>query len=104
VLRRALFAIAALLVAGGLVLLVARVPSPGWNLLIAGVVLFAALVFERWRYRAGSADGGGQWHRTDERFEDPESGQIMEVHFDPASGRRRYVKAGERTTPPKGSR
>ncbi len=50
-------------------------------------------MFERWRYRSAAGDGGRGWQRTGERFEDPESGQVMEVLFDPSSGQRRYVEA-----------
>jgi uncharacterized protein (DUF58 family) len=99
-LRRALLWIATLLAMGGLVLLVAGVPAPGVPFLLAGGVLLLALVFERWRYRSEPAADGGRWHRTEERFEDPESGQIMEVQFDPATGQRRYVRVDQRSPGP----
>lgn len=96
-LRRALMAVGALLAAGGLALAVSGHRAPGSNLLLTGAVLLLALVFERWRYR--SAAKGGRWTRTSERFEDPESGQIIEVQFDPATGQRRYVKSADREQP-----
>jgi hypothetical protein len=91
--RRTLMAIAVLLMAGGVMLLITGYRAPGSNLLVTGSVLLVVLVFERWRYRGPA--GGGRWRATDERFEDPESGEVIEVQFDPATGQRRYVKAAE---------
>jgi len=98
-LRHALITIAVLMSVVGVVLLGAGVPSPGWNLLVMGAVLLLALLFERWRYR-GAASGSGRWHPTEERFVDPESGEVMEVQFDPATGQRRYVKRAAGAQPP----
>jgi hypothetical protein len=92
-LRTALLAAAAVMCAAGLVLVLMRISQPGWNLLGFGGVVLLALVFERWRYRSGASAKDGRWMRTEERFEDPETGEVMEVLFDPSSGRRRYVKA-----------
>ena len=92
-LRKVLLAVAAGMLAAGLVLLARHVPAPGWQLLSSGAVLLLALVFERWRYRSADSSGSRGWRRTGERFEDPETGQVMEVLFDPSSGQRRYVKA-----------
>jgi hypothetical protein len=33
----------------------------------------------------------GNWHPTDEKFVDPESGKLVTVWFDPSTGERRYV-------------
>lgn len=61
--------------------------------LIWGCILVIALLGERWRYRHGERGRDGrQWQPTDERFEDPETGRTVEVHYDPATGERRYVK------------
>jgi hypothetical protein len=86
---------ALLLIVGGIVLRLIGTGAPAWNLIAMGAVLALALVFERWRYRGSDVPGGGGWHRTEERFEDPESGQIMEVLYDPVTGQRRYVKASD---------
>ncbi|WP_460597945.1 hypothetical protein [Geomonas sp. Red276] len=59
--------------------------------LIWGGILVIAIPFERWRYRRQHRDDG-QWQPTGEKFEDPETGQIMEVEYDPVSGERRYVR------------
>lgn len=92
-LRTALLAatLVASLVGAGLLL--AGVRSPGAQLLIAGAVIGLGTVFERWRYRGNQARPGAPWERTDERFEDPHTGETFEVYFDPRSGERRYVRA-----------
>jgi hypothetical protein len=63
--------------------------------IVLGFILLG-LVFETFRYRTLSrrAPGGG-FSATVERFIDPESGQLVEVHFDPATGARRYVVIGD---------
>ncbi len=61
--------------------------------LIWGCILVIAVLCESWRYRRKEhAHDGSQWQRTGEKFEDPETGQTVEVHYDPVSGERRYVK------------
>ena len=61
--------------------------------LIWGCILLIAVLCERWRYRRKEHNNDGtQWQQTGERFEDPETGQTLEVHYDPVSGERRYVK------------
>ena len=72
-------------------------------LAIWGAVLVTAVLVERWRYRPGSHAGpranDSAWQRTDERFVDPESGQAMQVFYNPRTGERRYEPA-----PPDGGR
>lgn len=84
-----LIALAQMAVGGRFILEGLRVA--GFYLLAMGVVVMAATLFERWRYGATATHAPPAWQRTDERFEDPESGRIMTVYFDPASGERRYV-------------
>ncbi len=61
--------------------------------LIWGCILVIVVLCERWRYRRKGHDRhGSQWQPTGERFEDTETGQTVEVHYDPVSGERRYVK------------
>jgi hypothetical protein len=57
-----------------------------------GAILAGGLLVERWRYQR-PADGrpGHEWKATSERFVDPESGQLVTVFFNPATGERRYV-------------
>lgn len=75
----------------GLVLLI-RGECAYQPFLIWGSVLVIAVLCERWRYRSKELNHECQWQLTGEKFEDPETGQTLEVHYDPASGERRYVK------------
>lgn len=64
----------------------AALPYALWGGFIA-----AALLVERWRYRATATESpGADWQQTDERFVDPESGQTMQVFYNPRTGERRY--------------
>jgi hypothetical protein len=59
---------------------------------IPGLVLTGAILFERGRYKPNSPDRpGADWIATDERFLDPESGEIVTVFYQPQTGERRYV-------------
>jgi hypothetical protein len=92
-LRKALLAIgAALLTAAVFVLLVCGPGAISAYLGFWGIVLLAALMFERGRYKPASPDHPGpDWIATDERFVDPESGEEVTVFYHPQSGERRYV-------------
>lgn len=66
----------------------------GWGsaLLIAcqaGIVL-ALIVFERSRYRPKVNTSSGLWKPTGERFQDPTSGETVEVYENPQTGERDY--------------
>jgi hypothetical protein len=94
-LRSALLVFAGLLSLAGLACLSAGLPQ-GWPMTIWGVVVLAAVLLERWRYRR-AADHGGVWQETGERFVDPESGRLTKVLYDPGSGERRYVPLDDDT-------
>jgi hypothetical protein len=93
----------------------AAVTGPGGSIMSAlflfvpGVVMIAAVVLERTRYRSlraeragdGPGPGGGEpgapeprFRPTDERFVDPTTHVAMRVWLDPATGERRYVPEG----------
>lgn len=91
VLHRLLLVLAGALLAAGALLLFNGVPRPGWDASMWGAILLAALLCERWRYRQIEHPSAGNWQRTGARFEDPETGQIVEVLYDPASGECRYA-------------
>jgi hypothetical protein len=109
-LRTALIAAALVAMAIGLALLLAGRQGAGLVVLCDGAIVFVAIVFERWRYHRGrtaardrpprtgasagedSGHAGEGWERTGERFEDPETHEIVEVLFNPRSGERRYVR------------
>jgi|SRR6516225_648761 hypothetical protein len=65
----------------------AALPSAIW-----GGIVFAALLFERWRYRASPPAPEAHWIRTDEAFVDPETGRTMNVWYDPQTGERCYIE------------
>jgi len=64
-------------------------------LLFNGVVVLAALAFERRRYRPAVDSTRGHWQPTGERFVDPSNGRTMEVRYNPTTGERDYVEADD---------
>ena len=92
-LRAVVLALGVIAVAGGAFLLRAARVGAGIYLLCLGAAIILGTIFERWRYRK-TAPAAARWERTGERFEDPATGQILEVHYDRASGERRYVRSG----------
>ncbi|HUN70742.1 MAG TPA: hypothetical protein VMU52_00430 [Steroidobacteraceae bacterium] len=68
--------------------------GPGIYLVCVGTAIILGTAFERWRYR-NAPPAGALWESTGERFEDPATGETLEVHYDRASGERRYVRTGE---------
>lgn len=65
-----------------------------WPMLIPALLLAAGTLFERFHYR-GSEAQDGDWQPTSEKFVDDESGRPVTVWFNPKTGARRYVEAGE---------
>lgn len=78
-------------------------------LFVPGVLLVAAALLERLRYRSLAAEAGGdgtgpgggeraapepRFRPTEERFVDPTTGIRMRVYLDPRTGERRYVAEG----------
>lgn len=61
---------------------------------IVVAIVLAGLLFENRRYKRvlETAPGAG-WQATGERFVDPDSGKLVTVFFNPATGERRYVDA-----------
>ena len=114
VLARVLVAtLGVLFIFGGIGL--AAVTGPGGSLasalflFVPGVLMIAAVILERTRYRSlhsertgdGPGPGGGEpgapeprFQPTDERFVDPTTHVAMRVWLDPATGERRYVPEG----------
>lgn len=81
-------------VAAGAVLVSVGTRGSGVYLICVGLAMVLGTVFERWRYRSAHP-AGAHWERTGECFEDPTTGETMEVHYDRTSGERRYVRAGD---------
>lgn len=67
--------------------------------LLWGGILVVAVLCERWRYRRRH-DETAQWQQTGERFQDPETGETLEVQYDPLTGERRYVPTKDHHPPP----
>ena len=88
-------------VAGAVLAARVGVPVPG---VLApagiGVVLVVVALFERVHYKAIAPNPPGPgWVATPERFVDPASGRLVEVHVKPATGERLYVDAGPAPPP-----
>lgn len=66
-----------------------------------GLVLIVGGLFERVQYKMlrQTAPGPG-WLATPERFVDPATGRLVQVHVKPETGERLYVDAGP--APPQG--
>jgi hypothetical protein len=93
-LRRALIAYGVLAVLVAAVLLSAgAVVQLGVYLLLNGAVILIAVTFERSRYRP-TLDPAARPEKTGEKFIDPVSHRLMEVRFDPKTGKREYVDTG----------
>jgi hypothetical protein len=90
--RFVVLAIAALAISGGLLLLR---QGGGIPLLVIGTLILLTVFLEP-RYR-GALPGpvGAGWQQTSERFRDEESGEWLDVWFDPESGERRYVSIND---------
>ncbi|HTW73321.1 MAG TPA: hypothetical protein VMD56_00175 [Steroidobacteraceae bacterium] len=93
-LRTLLLAVSSALVLAGVAMLIAGPKLPGIELLVIGLLFLLGTLFERWRYRP-SSPAGAHWEPTGERFEDPHTGKVVEVLYDPRSGQRRYSAADE---------
>ncbi len=88
-LRKVLLAAALLLVALGLALLALGMRF--FPVLVSGLAILAALLFERWRYRPPVSRPDPSWQKTGERYESPGRPGTIEVYYDPVSGERHEV-------------
>ena len=94
-LRASLLVFAGAVALAGAILVLRGFPAPGAYALGLGALILLGTVFERWRYRPSDPRPGAGWEPTGERFEDPRSGKILQVFYDPRSGERRYVSDSE---------
>jgi hypothetical protein len=63
----------------------------GWlAVAVAALIVVAALVLERPRYRRTPTSTTTGWRATGERFVDPVSGQETEVYYNEQTGEREY--------------
>ncbi len=93
--RIAALVLAGLAMAGGLFIQIADAKGGGFPLFLFAALIVIGTVFDA-GYLARRRGGRGAWQLTAEREIDHQSGQILDVWFDPVSGERRYLPSGER--------
>ena len=94
-LRRVLIAYGVLCLIGAVILLAAHVTTAlVIYLAINGLVIAGAIIFERTGYRSNAETTQGKWQPTGERFNDPTTGQVVEVYYNPQTGERDYRETG----------
>lgn len=90
--RIAGYSVGAALLAGGITLSLVDTGG-GIGLLILGTLVTAGIALEpRYGRPHDTARPSGTWERTGERFVDDESGELVEVWYNPATGERRYTQ------------
>jgi uncharacterized membrane protein HdeD (DUF308 family) len=90
--RKGLIVAAVLVIVLGVAALASDGVAPSIVFICWGILLIAAIVFERVRYKTvqQSRPGPG-WERTPERFVDEETGKMVTVYIRPQTGERLYV-------------
>ena len=63
-----------------------------WILILDGALIVGGTIFERGRYKPKIDLESGKWTETGENFQDPTTGKLMKVVFNPATGERDYVE------------
>jgi hypothetical protein len=97
-LRRVIIAYGVLCLLGAIILLAAQVTTAlVIYLAINGLVIIGAILFERSSYRSKADRTQGKWQSTGERFNDPTTGQVIEVYYNPQTGERDYRESGPQT-------
>ena len=94
-LRNVVLGLGILVFCSGLLLLAVS-PGNAFPPLVFGALLLLGTVFERWRYKQPKAAGAAKGAPTGERFVDTETGALMEVWYDAATGERSYVKIADK--------
>jgi hypothetical protein len=94
-LRRVLIAYGVLCIIGAVILLIAHVTiALVIYLAINGLIIAGGILLERSSYRSNADRTQGKWQPTGERFNDPTTGQIVEVYYNPQTGERDYRDSG----------
>ena len=76
---------------GAVILLAAHVTTAlVIYLAINGLLITGGILFERSGYRTQINRTQGKWQPTGERFNDPTTGQVVEVYYNPQTGERDY--------------
>lgn len=63
-------------------------------LAINGLLIVGGILFERKGYSLHANRSQEMWQPTGERFEDPTTGQVVEVYYNPETGDRDYRESG----------
>ncbi|WP_421847315.1 hypothetical protein [Novosphingobium sp.] len=93
--RIAALVIAGLAAVGGMLVQTSSPAGGGFPLLLFAALIVLGTVFDA-GYLARRRTSRGAWQLTAEREVDHQSGQILEVWYDPVTGERRYLPSGER--------
>lgn len=64
-------------------------------LVVNGLLIVGAILFERSGYRSRASRTQGKWQSTGERFVDPSTGRGVEVYYNPETGERDYRESDE---------
>ncbi len=97
-LRSVLIAYGVLCIIGAIILLAAHVTiALVLYLAINGLIIAGGIILERSSYRSKADTTQGKWQSTGERFNDPTSGRIVEVYFNPQTGERDYRESDTQT-------
>ena len=95
-LRRVLIAYGVICLVGAVILLAAHVTTAlVIYLAINGLLIAGGILFERSGYRTQVNRTKGKWQPTGERFNDPTTGQVVEVYYNPQTGERDYRESGQ---------
>jgi hypothetical protein len=94
-LRKALIAYGVLCLVGAVLLLAVHATIVlVVYLAINGILIAGGILFERSGYRSQVNRMQGKWQHTGERFNDPTTGQVVEVYYNPQTGERDYRETG----------
>lgn len=93
--RVAALVLAGLAAAGGLFIQTADAKGSGFPLFLFAALIVVGTVFDA-GHLARKRRTRGNWQLTAEREVDHQSGQILDVWYDPVSGERRYLPTGQR--------
>lgn len=92
--------IGALLLVGAVIVAVLGLPGRVPIVMaLSGAVVIGLVLGERAGYLPQPHGDSIHWQATGERFRDPTSGKLMEVHYDPATGQRDYREASPAERP-----
>jgi hypothetical protein len=91
-LRKVVLALALLVLAAGVLAVVAGAVG-AWVCVVWGGIIALGIAHERYRYKPlkQGAPGTG-WTKTNERFVDDETGKMVSVYIETATGERQYVE------------